>query len=62
MDKPWHEPVERLVGINLDVCGYSSSANVRVDLTLLPNAPPVRSVFVGRESMLFIGIDTLRQL
>lgn len=60
VEKPWYEPVERLVGINRDVCGYSSSASVRVNLTLLPNAPPVRSVFVGRESLLFIGTDTLQ--
>lgn len=49
VDKPWYEPVIlRNVQVELDQCGVVAPTTVHVTLALLPAAPPVRSVYVGR--------------
>lgn len=60
VEKPWYEVVELLVGVNQDGCDAPHPSQVQVDLTLLPNAPPVRSVFVGGEDLTYSAGDTLQ--
>ncbi len=53
IEKPWYEPFEDIVRLNLDECSVSQPVELRVRLTLVDNAPPVRSVYVGHGAPIF---------
>lgn len=56
VEKPWYESVEfRSLAVALDECGVVESTPVRAELSLLPDAPPVRSVYVGHGNWEYSG-------
>ena len=56
VEKPWYQSVDiRSVQVAVDDCGVREPTQVEVLLTLLPGAPPVRSVYLGHGGYGFSG-------
>ena len=61
VDKPWYHPAVLDVDVKVDECGLAATTVVPVQLTLLPDAPAIRSLYVGRRG-LFAGGQSRSQL
>ena len=56
IEKPWYHPVVLPdVPVKVDRCGIVATTVVPVELTLLPDAPAIRSVYVGRRGLFANG-------
>ena len=56
IEKPWYQSVFlRDVHVKVDRCGLVAPTIVRVQLNLLPNAPAIRSLYVGRRGLFANG-------
>ena len=56
VDKPWyHTVILPDVPVKVDRCGVVATTVVPVQLTLLQNAPAIRSVYVGRRGLFAEG-------